>query len=512
MMKNRVMSIFLAALLAAGFSAVAETKPFIAGLVPSESGFDGAVRVIEEKAEGNLGVVTVIVPYRDMRAQPKEGQARVVISKRALEKTRLLPLFCHVHYEKGVDGARTWCERGWAVVTPHYDAAAGFPIDVAVGDSDNLARAIIQWARRLPFADLTRLHIDGGSQGGYMALAMGAEFLPTSITPDAPVVNWAYNLNYFEANRELAQFGAVPPQESAIPVMAVVSELASERMKSSPVPGCYGVLGTDLASEAWRRINPIAYLHRITCPVLIQIATGDILVPHEQMTDRFPQDRCAAGFPGGYARDFDALAPSDGTRMTFEEAVQPDTVHWALIPKPRELSEFSRDHIFGKKKMPPSRAPRIDRPWSPDFQWNVAVFLEGPPRPWSGHTRFNWPCSPDSFIEHYQSAKPSPGILDASKLERLLERYSGALGGVPDLPDGTPANRLNYDTVEKLDVLTALTGFADMGRRHYARRLQRLYASGDLKPFGEALSVGQLRQECSDLREQMRLPASQKAK
>jgi hypothetical protein len=478
-------------------------EPSIAGAIVSESGFDGAVTILEAVEDDGFEYVTAEVPYRDMRANVKTGQARVVVRSKELETGKPVPLFCHVHYEKDIDGAKKWCQRGWAVVTPHYDLGADAPLDVAIGDSNNLARAIIQWARRLPVADRSRLHIDGGSQGGYMALAMGAEFLPaTSISADAPVMNWAYNLAYFERNRTVAQVGEVPPDQSPLPVMAMVSELASERMASSPVPGCYGVLTDDLSDDAWYQVSPISYLDRISCPTLIQIATGDMLVPHEQMTDRFPQDFSTVEFPKGYERDFQETTLNDKARKTFEETVDADDVYWELIPLPEGIFEFTLDALLGRENPPEDGPANIDRPWSKKHTWSVAVFDEGPPQPWSAHTRYKWPCSPDSFVLVHQEKTPKPEILNAAKLHRLMQRYAGDLEHTPTLRDGAPANRLNFPLLEQLDVVTGLLDYAGMGDAHRTR-LERLYAQGKRKPLGAALGLDHVRSELRRIRSEL---------
>jgi len=174
-------------------------EAFVKGLVQNEEGFEGAVRVVEEAGDKNFGYVTVEIPYLDVHGIKKMGQGRLFLRKQEIASGKPIPIFCHVHYEKGVDGAKSWCKKGWAVATARYGKEGdGYPIDVSVGDGYNLARAVIEWALRLPFIDRTHLHIDGGSQGGYMALAMSADFFPVAATTaDFPVVNWAFNLNYF---------------------------------------------------------------------------------------------------------------------------------------------------------------------------------------------------------------------------------------------------------------------------------------------------------------------------
>ena len=50
------------------------------------------------------------------------------------------------------------------------------------------------------------------------------------------------------------------------------------------------------------------------------------------------------------------------------------------------------------------------------------------------------------------------------------------------MKDGEPAHRLNYDTLEKLDVVTGLLDYAALSAAH-EEHLKTLYASSELKPF-----------------------------
>ena len=72
-----------------------------------------------------------------------------------------------------------------------------------------------------------------------------------------------------------------------------------------------------------------------------------------------------------------------------------------------------------------------------------------------------------------------------------MERHAGQLSDLPMLNDGTPANRLNYASVEKRDVETALRDYASLGPE-YAANLKTLYAACPVKPFGETLPDGML--------------------
>lgn len=460
--------------------------PFLDGLIPNEQGFEGAVTVVETDYTWRLGVVTVRVPYIGIEGDAKTGLARLVVHRRAVASGKPIPAFCHVHYEKSVDGAKTWCERGWAVFTAHYtDEKGESPIDCSVGNGNNLARAIIQWARRLPFIDRTRLHIDGGSQGGYMALAMSADMFPvTATTADVPVVNWAYNLSYFEANKGPMRYPA-KMEESPLPVLASVTMLAD---------WSYRYFSNDLSDDAWYYVSPISYVDRITNPVLVTSATGDMLVPIEQMTRRHVRAFDPARFPEGYRRDFDTLTLCDKARVTFEEVLPLDRVAIRVLPLQKNSFEVTLEMIKDGKKKPRPGPEKEDKPWSPDHQWSLLYLDEGGPAPQAGHTTFEWNLSPDSFTEHYQQTPPSPEILNAAKLEHLLRRYTGELANTPMLRTGKPANRLNYPAVEQRDVITGLLDYADLGPEH-AARLETLYRDCPVKPFGESLSIDALRSE-----------------
>lgn len=462
----------------------AADAPRIADAVPSESGFEGAVQVVEAAADGEFEYVTVNIPYRDVRGQAKTGQGRLVVRRADLESGKPLPAFCHVHYEKNVGGAKDWCRRGWAVATSHYGdpAQGGYALELAPGDSYNLSVALIQWVRRLPVIDRSRLHIDGGSAGGYMALAMGAHHFPvTAVTADSPVANWPYNLNYLEANKPASGYGKLDLKASPTPYLTAVTMLSD---------WAYGVFGKDLASDSYYDLSPISYLDRITCPTLVLTATGDMLVPPEQYTAEHVYAVEAALFPEGYVRDFEKLAPTDKSRRRLVDLLG-DKIETFLVERPAEVPELTLAMARGEEKEP--KTPKnIDRPWSKTKQWSLVMLDEGPALPHSPHSRYKWGQSPDGFVEAHRKQAPAPELLTAAKLDWLLQRYEGNLAPVPKLADGTPCNRLNFDGLEKRDVAAGLLDYAAMGPEHEAR-LKSLYAEAARKPFGDTLDLEQLR-------------------
>ena len=229
-----------------------------------------------------------------------------------------------------------------------------------------------------------------------------------------------------------------------------------------------------------------------------------MLVPHEQMTATIERPIDRALFPESYVRDFDTLTLCPKAKKRFDELVPKDQLAFHLIALPEGMHEYTLANFLKEEKEPPSPA-EIDRPWNPDKQWNVAVFDEGPPKPFSAHTRYKWGSSSNAFIEAHRTPMPAPAILNAAKLDRLMQRYVGELKDEPILAaSGKPANRLNAAPLEKLDVVSGLLDYADLGEA-YAARLSELYAGGTLKPFGADLNLDRLREERAALRKEMGL-------
>ena len=440
--------------------------------VPDESGFDGAVRVYKTSLDRHYGVVWVQVPYLDLEAQGRVGLAKMYVHRRDFTAKRPLPALFHAHYEGDAAMAKAWCDRGWAVFSPMNTEAEGpFPLDAAIGNSHNLNRAIIQWIRRLPNIDRSRLHIHGASQGGYMSLAMSADMFPvTAATADYPVVNWAYNLTYVEANRSIAfnPFGcAYSPLPSLCSVL-FISNLS------------FAHFGNILADDVWLLLSPIAWLDRIANPVLVTAATGDMLTPINQMSRVHVRPHDPDRFPPGYVNDFDALTLNEAARITFEEALPPGGYY---------INVITPDQASGDVQ---------DKPWFAGVQWNLLYLDEGPPQPNAGHTVLNWALFPESYTAHYKSVTPSESILNAAKMRHLMERYTLTLSALPHLADGRLGNRLNFPLLEKRDVLTGLLDYARLGATH-RNLLISLYRNCPVQPFGPEITVERLERELEAL-------------
>ena len=177
-------------------------------------------------------------------------------------------------------------------------------------------------------------------------------------------------------------------------------------------------------SEVWYYVSPIAYTEQIANPVMVTAATGDVLVPIEQVSAKHVVPCDPEDFPEGYKRDFETLTPVEQARVTLAERIPDEAWSVATMPLQEKSYEITLDHFLNK--IEEEEGPdNQDRPWSKEKQWSLVVFEEGPPAPYASHTRYMWATSPDSFVDHYREAAPSPGILNAAKLTRLLERYAG---------------------------------------------------------------------------------------
>jgi len=465
--------LLLEAILMAG--AAAQPVSFM-DIVPDETGFEGAVTVSERRTDGGHGYVTVTIPFRDMRNQTRQGQARLYLTRKVAESKERLPALCHVHYELPQEGAKEYCDRGYVVVTPHHGT---YPVEFLLGDGINLSKALLQWVRRLPFIDRTRVQITGGSAGGCMTLAMGAEFFPISaLIPEMPAVNWSYGCRYLQANMQCSGALLPPGAERPLPVLGMIApglKLATE------------LFGTDLSARAYHTVSAISYVDRITAPTLVLCATGDMLCTIEQFTAKrfFELDR--EQFPDDYERDFDVLTLDPKARVRFDECIPKGDLSVHVVPLPEEgLHELTREDWqrdpAGTHGLP--LPGEIDLPWSKETQWSLVILDEGAPLPETGHTRFLWNVRARSFMAYHGGRGPAPDQLKADKLQRLMERYAGHLTQVAVLADGTPANRLNFETLERLDVVTGLLDYAFLGSDH-AKRLEELYRACPVQPFGE---------------------------
>ena len=462
--------------------------------VRTESGFEGAVEVLEVAVHGPYITATVRIPYLDIRGEPASVLARVMARHDLVASGVPLPAFCNVYYEPFIDeipGPEHWCDRGWAVAAPHYppDDAPPAPETLGIANGVNHTCALIQWVRRLPLVDRKRIHLNGASQAGYMVLAASAFSFPVvSATSFYPVVNWSYNLAYFEANRAASGYPEIPAVDSPMPVMRHISAIIE-----MPQP----LFGADFAADPYYAVSPVAYPDRITTPTLVVCATGDMLAPVAQMDpDREPVLEPSV-YPEGYVRDFKTLTIGSRANQPFEKLLAPDALWTASLPVPEGMAEVQLDEILGRAPYPEKGyTERAALPWSAEHQWSICCLDEGPPLPHSGHTRCHWRLAFDDFIEAHRGKDMPAELLTPAKLVVLMKRYTGKRLAPPImLTDGTALNRRNFGAVERRDVLTGLLDYAQTDRDHL-ERLQALYEAlpSDLQAFGAAVSLDALAQ------------------
>ncbi len=456
--------------------------------VETEADFEGGVELLDVSMEGEYVSATVRLPYLDIRGESAAVQARAMARFDRLASGVPMPAFCHVYYEPFIDeipGPEHWCDLGWLVVFPHYPPSGDdfAPEDLGIANGVNHTRAMIQWVRRLSCVDRQRIHLNGASQAGYMVLAAAASSFPvTSATSFYPVVNWGFNLQYFEANRVAAGYPETPPSDSPMPVVANFSTLVE-----MPFP----LFGPDLAGDAYYAVSPIAYPDRVTGLTLVVCATGDMLVPVGQMNPEREAPFHPEIFPNGYRRDFEDIMAGSVAHQPFEHILDRATRWIREVSLPEGIREITREEVLGRQPLPAKDyLAYVDLPWSPDHQWSLVYLDEGPPTPHVGHTRYHWRVTFDDFIQaHRQDLLPLE-LLTMPKLEEMLERYAGQQVSSPLLlAEGVPLNRRNFEGVERFDILTGLLDYATASPDH-GQRLEELYEAmpDTLKSFGPTLT------------------------
>lgn len=384
--------------------------------------------------------------YLDIQGKPVPGQAKVFLPSEILKGIKTPMPYCHVAgYEVDRGGGEGFLHKGTVASTPH-----GESINPLIR-GENLDVAILHRMRALPFIEDSKVQIVGGSAGGYMTLTLAAETFPLSFCiPDCPPVNLGYNIAYFDHNKALA---AEIPQGQDHPNMPVLNAVCSLRDPS------VAVYGEDFQNDAWLQASPISRLHEITCPTLILLSTADILVPIDQFCKEWVLPFDPSKFPPGFEMAMDALMNRPEARTTFSETVPPDQIALFKISVPPGTPKFGWD----------SKAEgdgfKIDMPFSREKIFSVVVADEGAPEPQANHVKFKLDVNKDAFLKYGRELPLHPSLLTAPKLERLMKRalYQDAHPELVKAPDkDTPflANRMDFQELEKADVLRGLRTFA----------------------------------------------------
>jgi len=414
------------------------------------------------------------VPYLDMSGRPRTGKARLFVPPGAKEP---MPLVVAMHYELGLASAAEYLAQGWAAVTPREGLSP-------FGESMNVSLAVLQASRLMPFVDQQRIAITGGSAGGYMTLMVASEAFPiTAAAAIAPLVNIAYNVEYFARNAVPAACGAKDEKgndASRVPVLCSVLEA---------VKGFGRFLGpVDETWQSWLQNSPVGVTDLITCPAFVPFSTADVLVPINQVADRFVVRAPAGTFPKGFAFDRSALVKPPGGRKTFMQAVG-RRARVFRVKMPRRLTPFWEATKPGAKPVD----YQIPCLFSRSDTVSVVILDEGAPDPRIGHFKYHFRCSAIPFFKHWFSKKAplAPEQLTLRKLEILMRRFRGedfeGLVGYeePGKPPA-PVSRRNRPAREKIDVIGGLGAYSKSGKAH-RERLAMLYHR--LPPTLRALDV-----------------------
>ena len=200
----------------------------------------------------------------------------------------------------------------------------------------------------------------------------------------------------------------------------------------------------------------------------------------------------------------EVLASAPGTKKPFLEILPEESRSLYVHKVPEDTPEIDPAAAIGGKQKK-AAGPPVDRPYDVSKQWSITIFDEGKPTSNSSHLRYSFDQNADSFKKHYQKAAFSREQLTLTKLERLMERFTGALSDLPplrpDIGSVKSVHRLNFVPLEQLDVVTGLLDYADHGE-NFEQRLEGLYEQlpPGLKAWGPALDVSHLRNLCDELR------------
>jgi len=367
-----------------------------------------------------------------------------------------VPFLHNAGYELDPGAAAGWVSRGYAVST-----VVGHPLN-PLGRGDLLDRCMVHAVRALPFVDLERMAISGGSAGGWMTLMVAADAFPVLwANPDVPVVNWPYNGDYIERNRARAGRSGTDGKPLC-PFLFAVGQIA-DQVKS--------VFAIPWTSREWLALTPLAQLDVITSPVLAVFTTADMLVPIDQVGAKWIRPVDAGKFPTGYSASIDPRVPVPGRGPRLLDNLAPGRYTVFPIPSEGNQTRIRFDGVVDG----PSR--RVELPVAKDRQWTIVVLDEGAPEPQVGHLKYHWSYGKDAFIRHWESVGVQPDQLTSAKLARLMQRW---LGVEPQpyryRPGGgreRPARTLDWPEAERLDVVLGLAAFAQQDER--AEHLARVY-------------------------------------
>ena len=386
-----------------------------------------------------IGKAEVAYSYRNPDGKETPGKAKLYLPA-TVQKGGKLPLIYSAGYELDDVSAAGWVERGYAVATPA--SLDGVPL----ARTANPDIALLHIVRALPFVDDTRVVITGTSAGGWTAFLLAAETFPLAgVAPAVAPMNWGYNAAYL-----LKQKDRVTPR---VPALFTIRPMLEP---------CLKVYGDDMNDQTWFRHSPLAQVSTITCPVSTFWTTADVLVPMNQIGDRWVQPFDAKQFPDGLTMDPARLTTSKEGRLRLTDVLPEEAYEVFVVPMPDGAVKRSVSQAADTRKV-------IELPVSAKKQWSITILDEGPPEPQVDHLLYNLHWTRDGFLKQTVTGQIAPDQLTATKLERLMDRYAGKEW----LP--TPLKHLDLPDSEKADVLRGLRTYVAASAEN-ARTFAELYA------------------------------------
>ncbi len=377
--------------------------------------------------------------YLDPHGEEKTARTKLYLPEVLQTDPRAkVPLYYLAGYEVTDQVALSHVQRGWVVVSPaqlktHPQVLAANP-DIA----------LLHIARSLPFVDDAKVVIGGGSAGGSMTLLLAAETFPLAgAVADVAPMNWGYNGAYLFKQYDKVLAAPFSRQGREMPFLATVTTI---------MLGAKQLYGTEYGGLLWFRHSPLCHLSTITCPVSALWSTADLLVPMQQIGDRWVRPFDPKEFPEGFTMDPARLTATREGRLRLTDVLADEEYELFTLSVPDTV--------------PPDKP--IEIPVSARKRWSLTILDEGPPQPKVGHFKHNFTVGREEFFRRIMSGSPPASQLTAPKLERLMDRYAGKEW----LP--TKLKHLDYAESERADVLRGLRTYV-MASPENAQTLARLY-------------------------------------
>jgi hypothetical protein len=257
-----------------------------------------------------------------------------------------------------------------------------------------------------------------------MTLMLAAETFPLAgAAPDVPPVNLGYNAAFYLKQKSRID-STTPAALSIVPIIEQVAKLYGEN--------------TD--DKTWFQHSPLSQLNTITCPVSVYWTTADMLVPFNQIGDKWVRPFEARGFPADFTMDRLKLGVTQECRMRLMDALPKDSYE-----------------VFVQT----AGAKTLDLPVSVAKPWSILVLDEGAPEPKVGHLKTPVRVTREKFFAQVLTGKIPVSQLTPAKLERLMDRYAGK-----EWLPSAGLRHLDTPEAEKADVLRGLKTFVGAGLEH----------------------------------------------